>query len=680
MARPKLYHPDQPWSIRWILWCYEFCASLKLAVILIASVAAVLAFATFVEANTGTAGVQWYIYQNPAFLWLLGLLALNIFCAAAIRYPWKRHQTGFVITHIGLLTLLAGAAISYRDSVNSQLLVQLKGESDVAVDHDVGYLVLDGLPGQKSGETGKVQFPVKFGPFNWADLEPTIPWRRLQTMLGRDHYPAPWVHPPVPVYSGGGVTVDIVDYYSRSEKREVPFVNLTFRQTVQGFEIPIALEYDQRTGFGSADFQGLGQVVLGRTASPEQFEAFTECIPARSVEGDGLVVIWAEGEAHQLPIAKLKAAKAEGKPIELTSQTSVELVNFAPTANVSELKKGRVVTQSDEAQFPVVEVKIHQHDGNKTFDVIRCGGFPFLRIFGQTPLPENLALEYYHPVVTGQIDILEGPDHRLAYRAWQQKLARVVSAGPLVIDEPVQTWSMGGGAAVWQMTATQYVPEDAGGVTEGSKVLPLPFLKDDPMRGTTRRIRVRVAWKDGEQPKSEEFWLRQNEPDPWEKSFQRQFKTLTVCDGQVLTANFRVKETPVGFKMRLDEFDLQVDPGAPMASNYTSKVTVKDPNRADGNYIITMNQPLDYPDPEGRTLRFFQENYIAPRDGAELASIFRVNYNPGRPIVYLGCLLVVCGIFVMFYMRAYFFKPIKRFGKAATAAIPTAHAKSPAAV
>src|SRR3569623_256663 len=107
MARPKLYHPDQPWSLRWILWLYEFCASLKLAVILIASVAAVLAFATFVEANTGTAGVQWYIYQNPGFLWLLGLLALNIFCAAAIRYPWKRHQTGIVNTPLGLLPLLA---------------------------------------------------------------------------------------------------------------------------------------------------------------------------------------------------------------------------------------------------------------------------------------------------------------------------------------------------------------------------------------------------------------------------------------------------------------------------------------------------------------------------------------------------------------------------------------------
>src|SRR5579871_1408157 len=123
MARSKLYSPDQPFPIRWTLWLYEFCASLKLAVVLISMVAAVLAIATFVESNTGTAGVQWYVYQSPLFLWLLAFLAINVFCAAAIRYPWKRHQTGFVITHIGLLTLLAGSAVSYLRAVNSQMLV-----------------------------------------------------------------------------------------------------------------------------------------------------------------------------------------------------------------------------------------------------------------------------------------------------------------------------------------------------------------------------------------------------------------------------------------------------------------------------------------------------------------------------------------------------------------------------
>jgi len=49
---------------------------------------------------------QW-IYQTKGFAILLAFLGTNILCAALIRYPWKKRQTGFVITHAGLLVLLA---------------------------------------------------------------------------------------------------------------------------------------------------------------------------------------------------------------------------------------------------------------------------------------------------------------------------------------------------------------------------------------------------------------------------------------------------------------------------------------------------------------------------------------------------------------------------------------------
>src|SRR5579862_8081023 len=112
MARLKLSDPSQPFLVRNLLALYEFLASLKLAVVLILLVAILLGVATFVEANYGTAAVGFLIYHTWFFAALLSLLALNIFCAAAIRFPWKQHQTGFVITHIGLLTLLSGSAIS----------------------------------------------------------------------------------------------------------------------------------------------------------------------------------------------------------------------------------------------------------------------------------------------------------------------------------------------------------------------------------------------------------------------------------------------------------------------------------------------------------------------------------------------------------------------------------------
>jgi len=673
MARPKLYRADQPFPLRTLLWLYEFSASLKLAVVLIGGLAAVLAIATFIESNTGTAGARWYVYHTAWFRILLALLALNIFCAAAIRYPWKRYQTGFVVTHLGLLVLLGGSAMTYQGSVNSQMLVYQGQTSNVAVDHDSGYLLVNKLPGRSES----LQYPVDFGPFNWADQKPGDFWRRVETALGRDNYPEPWTHPAQLVYEDDKTKIEIVDYYSRSEVRFTPFVQLTFRQAMLDFEIPVELEFDanaHQLGFTQSDFQGLGSVLMWRTTNPHQFRAFTEALPDRTVEGDGVVVIWVgegeDGETFHLPVAKLQASRDEGKPVPLTEGLAVELVTYAPWADFRRLTtENKLYSQGDDPRIPAVELKLikqgtEEGAAAEEVQVVRFAQFPFTP--GRATMPANVAVEFYHPSLAGRIDILEGPENKLAYRAWQQKLGRVVSAGPLEFDEPVSTWSMGGGQATWQMELTRYVPQDDPETFY--KVLPLPFLKDDPQRGTSRRIKVRVTSTAGGETQEKEVWLKQNAPPPWQSPKAQQVEEIKLADGSTLEVSFNVRQTPVGFTMRLDKFDLDVDPGAPMASNYTSYVTIVNENPANGEAdeaagrtrIITMNEPLDKPDPQGRTLRFFQENYLPPGDGMPLGSIFRVNYDPGRWVKYLGSLLVCVGIFIMFYMRAYFFKPASK--------------------
>ncbi len=100
---------------------YRFLASLKLAVFSIATLAATLAYATFFEVWYGRAAVNEYIYRGPYFAVLLAFLGTNILCAALIRFPWKKRQTGFVITHAGLLVLLAGSYYSVRTSDEGQV-------------------------------------------------------------------------------------------------------------------------------------------------------------------------------------------------------------------------------------------------------------------------------------------------------------------------------------------------------------------------------------------------------------------------------------------------------------------------------------------------------------------------------------------------------------------------------
>src|ERR1041385_6402179 len=52
-----------------------------------------------------------YVYGAPWFnLWLV-LLAANLAISALSRWPWKKHHVAFLITHLGIITLLAGSLI-----------------------------------------------------------------------------------------------------------------------------------------------------------------------------------------------------------------------------------------------------------------------------------------------------------------------------------------------------------------------------------------------------------------------------------------------------------------------------------------------------------------------------------------------------------------------------------------
>src|SRR5207245_2760572 len=67
---------------------------------------------TFYEMNHGTAAAQRDVYRTWWFALILATLGTNIFCAMMKRYPWKKHHTGVVMAHIGILTLLAGSLVS----------------------------------------------------------------------------------------------------------------------------------------------------------------------------------------------------------------------------------------------------------------------------------------------------------------------------------------------------------------------------------------------------------------------------------------------------------------------------------------------------------------------------------------------------------------------------------------
>ena len=156
-------------SLRGIDAVYRFLASLKLAVFSLSSLAASLAFATWFESSYGTTAAQDYVYKSTWFAVLLAFLAINILCAALIRFPWKKRQTGFVITHAGLLVLILGSYWSMR-TADEGTVGMLEGEtrSEMVRRNDPVIRVRELDPHtQEPGRSYELHF--KPGPFPWGD-------------------------------------------------------------------------------------------------------------------------------------------------------------------------------------------------------------------------------------------------------------------------------------------------------------------------------------------------------------------------------------------------------------------------------------------------------------------------------------------------------------------------------
>ena len=84
-------------------------------------VSLLLAAGTIVESHYSTAVAKRFVYGTWWFSLALLLLGLNVFCSAISRYPWKKYQTGFVITHLGILIILAGSLITQQYGLDGQI-------------------------------------------------------------------------------------------------------------------------------------------------------------------------------------------------------------------------------------------------------------------------------------------------------------------------------------------------------------------------------------------------------------------------------------------------------------------------------------------------------------------------------------------------------------------------------
>jgi hypothetical protein len=120
---------------------FEILSSLELAVCLILTLAVVLATGTIYESKFGAAVASREVYRSFWMQILLWLFMMNLAAVAMSRLPWKRSHIGFLVTHLGIITLLLGSWITQRRGVDGTLALSA-GESGRAarVDENMLYV------------------------------------------------------------------------------------------------------------------------------------------------------------------------------------------------------------------------------------------------------------------------------------------------------------------------------------------------------------------------------------------------------------------------------------------------------------------------------------------------------------------------------------------------------------
>ena len=106
----------------------QWFGSLSFAVSILSVLVITLMVATFFESYFGTAAAHYSIYKTWGFMGLLFFVGVSVFCAALKKYPWKQHQTGFLITHIGIIVLIVGSYITFQFGIDGNIALQ-DGES-----------------------------------------------------------------------------------------------------------------------------------------------------------------------------------------------------------------------------------------------------------------------------------------------------------------------------------------------------------------------------------------------------------------------------------------------------------------------------------------------------------------------------------------------------------------------
>jgi hypothetical protein len=656
--------------------------SLQVAVFLLIWFAFVLAIGTVVESWYSGKIAQELVYRTWWFKLLLLLLGLNIFFAAAKKWPWKKYQTGFLITHVGLLMLVAGGAVTSfsgtdglmslidTSQANIQRANRLGQESSQAVLTDEATLRIRKVgPGSKEDEPAR-EFRFEPGSLAWRPDQYLTPQVHplLQVLNWLDHpLPRTWE-----ADFGNGQRLSVLAFYpharqedfspAKSDEPGEPAVKIRLKSAVFG-RVPRepwlgGLDEDRVTDLGPAMIE-----MLGRCPS-SLLDEFLHPPPTHDLGAQGQLVLILDGKTYRFRVDKSRdrALDVGGYQLRITRYIpdfkgeGDGSTPVSPVLDFELTKDGKTTRYMTPARYAGMVVPFK--DGRPTM---------------QDP---NHIRAWYHPPdyrygrgshVRGLLQFAVGDTGQLYYRSFASSSADFSgfgfekSAEVNLEQGPYPIWK----GMNWEFQLREFLPR---------AVARPRWVPEDARPGLQSEFlspAIRCQLSSGAD-KSEEFWLA-----------QRGGVNRVTLGKETYDVSFNELHRPLDFEIKLLRAEQTVDAGTQQAASYASYVQLTDDGsfstdwvplglrpltnflgltsggeRIDGqDRVIWMNHPLDH-----RGYKLYQSSYQFLKvwdnnDKPVSFSAFTVSRDPGLWLKYLGSTMLALGIACMFYMKAYFFKP-----------------------
>lgn len=561
---------------------FKFLASLKLAVILLVALAAILSVATFYESIYDTKTAQYLVYKSPLFALFLGFLGVNLLCSALMRYPWKKSQTGFVITHLGIIIILIGSLFTMFKGVDGSVALE-EGESTtrVMIDEPVLYF------GRDLSELVEIPAEYRWNPPKPGKTEYKYPLRNEKDMVA------------------------VIDDYYHHAKSETLYVK--DNEGIPAVELRLFNQnVDQKIWLTPVlGTMNLGPASLSFTRLPNK-KAEAQFREGAKEVGRGLVQLLLNDAPQVVDLDKLNI----GEPFPLEHEgATLELVEYLPHATV---ENDQLISKSPDPHNPAVKLLLKTPQGEQEWLLFAL-------------LPE---------LNTRVSNSGENFDASLLYTREENKGDRSLELGLTKQGELLYRVDGKQAKPIAQgdTVKTGWMNLQAELVTYHPKARKEKLMKEvHPKKGKEDKapgpaIRMSINGLQGGKP----FWLERGD-----------IRKMMDDSGKELYIGYGYKTVSLPFTIKLEDFRVGFDPGTQTAATYESDVLVDEQK-----HTIAMNEPY-----EGHGYKVFQASFSKSGAGVDV-SVFSVANDPGIELKYIGSILLIVGIIIMFY-----FKPKKRVAR-----------------